>query len=41
MLSLTPLEVYVNHIVNEGIVIHGIAALDKTVNENIAIIYKG
>ena len=39
MSKLTPLEIFINHLENEGVIQHGIAALDKTVEENLNIIF--
>lgn len=38
--NLSPLEIYINHIEKEGETIHGIAAWDKTVEENLSIIFR-
>lgn len=41
MASLLPLEIFINHIEKEGETIHGIAAWNKTVEENLNIIFRG
>lgn len=41
MYSLTPLKIYVNEIIHEGIITHGIVVLKSTIYEDIDIIYKG
>ena len=40
MNSLTPLEIFINHTEIDGETIHGIAAWDKTVEENLNIILR-
>ncbi len=40
MASLSPLEIFINHIEKEGETIHGIAAWDKTVEQNLNIIFR-
>jgi len=40
MATLSPLQIFINHIEKEGETIHGIAAWNKTVEENLNIIFR-